>query len=59
MALASLYLAARQGSPVWDRDRDRAAMQRWRDAYADMNGASLPLVDTWLTDVVHPGAPPP
>jgi predicted Zn-dependent protease len=51
MALASLYAATRDHAPVWDTERDLAAMQRWRDAYAAINGASLSLVDAWMAEV--------
>ena len=54
MGLAALYTAAQDGSPVWDAARDRAAMTRWRDAYAAAGGESLPLVDAWLADKSTP-----
>jgi Flp pilus assembly protein TadD len=54
MGLAALYTAAQDGTPVWDAARDRAAMKRWRDAYAAGGGESLALVDSWLADSSAP-----
>jgi VWFA-related protein len=51
MALATLYTAAKDGTPIWDGDRDLAAMRHWRDAYAAADGESLALVNTWMAEV--------
>jgi hypothetical protein len=47
MAMAVLYEAARDQAPVWDAARDEAAMLKFRDAYARVNGESMALVDAW------------
>jgi VWFA-related protein len=47
MAMAVLYEAARDQAPVWDVARDEAAMLKFRDAYARVNGPSMALVDAW------------
>jgi VWFA-related protein len=47
MAMAVLYEAGRDRSPVWDAARDEAAMLKFRDAYARANGESMALVDAW------------
>ena len=51
MALATLYTAAAGNTPVWDVERDLAAMKRWREAYAGANGGALTLVDSWLAEM--------
>ena len=47
MAMAVLYEAARDQTPVWDAARDEAAMLKFRDAYARANGESMALVEAW------------
>lgn len=47
MAMAVLYEAARDQAPVWDVARDEAAMLKFRDAYARVNGESMALVEAW------------
>jgi hypothetical protein len=57
MALATLYTAAKDGTPIWDRERDLAAMIRWRDAYAAAGGDSQALVNTWMTEMSPASSP--
>jgi tetratricopeptide (TPR) repeat protein len=57
MALATLYTATKDGAPIWDRERDLAAMNRWRTAYAAAGGDSLALVNTWMTEMSSASRP--
>jgi thioredoxin-like negative regulator of GroEL len=57
MALATLYAAAREGKPIWDPERDVAAMRRWREVYAVAGGGSLSIVDRWIAEVSSERSP--
>jgi tetratricopeptide (TPR) repeat protein len=48
LSLATLYEAARAGSPVWTAERDLQVMRDLRERYAKLEGPSLALVDAWL-----------
>lgn len=51
LALATLYDAARRGTPIQDGAGDLEAMRRLRDRYAAMHGESLGLVDAWIAAI--------
>jgi predicted Zn-dependent protease len=46
--LLALYESLQAGTPVQDRDQDRARMVRLADAYRELGGPSVALVDAWL-----------
>jgi VWFA-related protein len=48
LALATLYDAARRGTPIHDAAADLEAMRRLRERYAAVHGEALGLVDAWM-----------
>ncbi|MGH9308105.1 MAG: hypothetical protein ACRD1U_01940, partial [Vicinamibacterales bacterium] len=49
--LVVLYNAFQQGQPIQDADQDRARMTRLAEAYRARGGPSLPLIETWMSEV--------
>ncbi len=57
LALAKLHEASRRHTPVWNAARDVEAMRRLRATYAALQGESVGLVDTWLTEMAGESRP--